>query len=117
MNNVFNVKEAREDKFGKYNALPLLIFIFKSEGEKEIWTYDDIITKYEEEISITVHKHEKSKNGYCNIQISTGPIYMEKYDTYFYKRFYSGLTVKAIEKAEESLQQKKESEKIDDLDL
>ena len=42
---------------------------------------------------------------------------MEKYDTYFYKRFYSGLTVKAIEKAEESLQQKKESEKIDDLDL
>ena len=34
MNNVFNVKEAREDKFGKYNALPLLIFIFKSEGEK-----------------------------------------------------------------------------------
>ena len=117
MNNVFNVKEAREDKFGKYNALPLLIFIFKSEGEKEIWTYDDIITKYEEEISITVHKHEKSKNGYCNIQISTGPIYMEKYDTYFYKRSYSGLTVKAIEKAEESLQQKKESEKIDDLDL
>ena len=34
MNNVFNVKEAREDKFGKYNALPLLIFIFKSEGKK-----------------------------------------------------------------------------------
>ena len=85
--------------------------------KKEIWTYDDIITKYEEEISITVHKHEKSKNGYCNIQISTGPIYMEKCDTYFYKRSYSGLTVKAIEKAEESLQQKKESEKIDDLDL
>ena len=117
INVVFNVKEAREDKFGKYNALPLLIFIFKSEGEKEIWTYDDIITKYEEEISITVPKQEKSKNGYCNIQISTEPIYMEKYDTYFYKRFYSRLTVKVIKKVEESLQQKKESEKIEDLDL
>ena len=117
INIVFNVKEAKKDKFGKYNALPLLIFIFKSEGEKEIWTYDDIITKYEEEISITVPKPEKSKNGYCNIQISTEPIYMVKYDTYFYKRFYSRLTVKVIKKVEESLQQKKESEKIEDLDL
>ena len=34
INIVFNVKEAKKDKFGKYNALPLLIFIFKSEGEK-----------------------------------------------------------------------------------
>ena len=110
-------KEAREDKFGKYNALPLLIFIFKSEGEKEIWTYNDIVSKYEEEISITVPKPEKSKNGYCNIQISTEPVYMEKYQTSYYKRFYSGLTLKVIEKAEESQQQKKESEKTEDLDL
>ena len=117
MNNVFNVKEAREDKFGKYNALPLLIFIFKSEGEKEIWTFNDIVSKYEEEISITVPKPEKSKNGYCNLQISTEPVYMEKYQTSYYKRFYSGLTLKVIEKAEESQQQKKESEKTEDLDL
>ena len=117
INIVFNVKETKEDKFGKYNALPLLIFIFKSEGEKEIWTYSDIISKYEEEISITVPKPEKSKNGYCNIQINTEPVYMEKYQTSYYKRFYSGLTLKVIEKAEESLQQKQESEKTEDLDL
>ena len=49
INIVYAIKDAIEDKFGKVSAIPLLIFLTKSEGlNKEILDYNQIIEKYGE---------------------------------------------------------------------
>ena len=116
INVVFAVKEAVEDKFGKVNAIPLLVFISKEEG-KDIWDYNTIIEKYGEPILISLPKPEKNKNGYANMQFSTEATYSEKYQTYFFKRQYGDLTNKVIAKANESQDQKLAHEQTEILDL
>ena len=117
INVVFSVKDAIEDKFGKINAIPLLIVITKADNNKEVWDYNTILEKYEEEIKITLPKTERSKNGYANIQISTDSTYSEKYQTYYYKKQYGDLTSKVITKAIESLDQKRQHDVIAVLDI
>ena len=117
INVVFSVKDAIEDKFGKISANPLLIVITKADGNKEIWDYNTILEKYEEEIKITLPKTERSKNGYANMQISTTSTYSEKYQTYYYKKQYGDLTSKVITKAIESLDQKRQHDVIAVLDI
>ena len=113
---MFSAKEATEDKFGKVNAIPLLVFITK-DAEKDIWDYNTIIEKYGEPILISLPKPEKNKNGYANMQFSTEATYSEKYQTYFFRRQYGDLTNKVIAKANESQDQKLAHEQTEILDL
>ena len=60
INVVFSVKETVEDKFGKINAIPLLVFISKEE-DKDIWDYNTIIEKYGEPILSLYLSQRKTK--------------------------------------------------------
>ena len=118
INIVFLIREAIEDKFGKVNAIPLLIFLTKiNETNKTIMDYNQIIEKYGEELKISLPKPDRSRNGYANIQISTASTYSEKYQTYFYKKQYGDLTNKVVAKATESQDQKQQHDVIDVLDI
>ena len=116
INVVFSVKEAVEDKFGKINAIPLLVFISKEE-DKDIWDYNTIIEKYGEPILISLPKPEKNKNGYVNMQFSTEATYSEKYQTYFFRRQYGDISNRVVTKANESHNQKLAHEQTEILDL
>ena len=117
INIVFSTKDSVEDKFGKINVIPLLIVITKGDGNKEIWDYNLILEKYEEEIKISLPKTEKSKNGYANMQISTASTYSERFQTYYYKKQYGDLTSKVIAKAVDSQEQKRKHDQIEVLDI
>ena len=114
INVVFSVNDAKEDKFGKIGAIPLLIFVTK-DANKEIWDYKTIKEKYGEEIKLTLPKPTRIKNGYANIIIYTEATYSEKFQTYYYKRCYGDLTNKVITKAIES--QRQAQEQIEVLDI
>ena len=116
INVVFSVKEIVEDKFGKINAIPLLVFISKEE-DKDIWDYNTIIEKYGEPILISLPKPEKNKNGYVNMQFSTEATYSEKYQTYFFRRQYGDISNRVVNKANESQNQKLAHEQTEILDL
>ena len=116
INVVFSIKDAAEDKFGKVNAIPLLVFITKEEG-KDIWDYNTIIDKYSEPILISLPKPEKNKNGYANMQFSTEATYSEKYQTYYFRRQYGDISSKVVTKANESQDQKIAHEQTEILDL
>ena len=116
INVVFSVKETVEDKFGKINAIPLLVFISKEE-DKDIWDYNTIIEKYGEPILISLPKPEKNKNGYANMQFSTEATYSEKYQTYFFRRQYGDISNRVVNKANESQEQKLAHEQTEILDL
>ena len=116
VNVVFSVKETVEDKFGKINAIPLLVFISKEE-DKDIWDYNTIIEKYGEPILISLPKPEKNKNGYVNMQFSTEATYSEKYQTYFFRRQYGDISNRVVNKANESQNQKLAHEQTEILDL
>ena len=116
INVVFSVKETVEDKFGKINAIPLLVFISKEE-DKDIWDYNTIIEKYGEPILISLPKPEKNKNGYANMQFSTEATYSEKYQTYFFRRQYGDISNRVVNKANESHNQKLAHEQTEILDL
>ena len=110
--------DAIEDKFGKVNAIPLLIFLTKiNETNKTILDYNQIIEKYGEELKISLPKPDRSRNGYANIQITTTSTYSEKYQTNFYKKQYGDLTNKVVAKATKSQDQKQQHDVIDVLDI
>ena len=118
INIVYAIKDAIEDKFGKVSAIPLLIFLTKSEGgNKEILDYNQIIEKYGEDLKITLPKPERSRNGYANMQIDTESTYSEKYQTYYYKKQYGDLTNKVVSKATESQDMKQQHDVIEVLDI
>ena len=117
INVVFSTKDSVEDKFGKINAIPLLIVITKDDNSKVVWDYDTILEKYEDDIKLSLPKCEKSKNGYDNMQISTIGTYSEKFQTYFYKKQYGDLTNKVIAKAVDSQEQKRKCDQAEVLDI
>ena len=118
INIVFSVRDAIEDKFGKVAAIPLLIFLTKTnEANKEILNYNQIIEKYGEDLKITLPKPERSRNGYANIQINTDSTYSEKYETYYYRKQYGDLTNKVVAKATESQDMKQQHDVVDVLDI
>ena len=117
INVVFSTKDAVEDKFGKINAIPLLIVITNDDNNKVVWDYDSTLEKYEDDIKISLPKCDKSKNGYANMQISTIATYSEKFQTYFYKKQYGDLTNKVIAKAKDSQEQKRKHDQADVLDI
>ena len=113
---VFKAEDAKQDKFNKYNAHPLMFVVKKSDGT-DILEYDIICELFQDTVSISVGKPSHITNGIACLKIDAGYEYSEKLECEFHPRKYIGVSNSVIEKANKIHKENAEKAKPEILDI
>lgn len=113
---VYQVKDAREDKFGKLSCLPSLIILSKI-NNKEVWDMDEIESRFNDMILITLPKPTSDTQGFANMKITTQAEYSAKYGSNYYPKKYEQMSNNVVKRARESIAMKQRKEQEEMLDI
>ena len=80
--------KAKEDKFGKLSATPILIYLIQNDDEKIRLNHDAILDLFDDTISVSLYKGMITNQGVACMSISTEAKFSEKYNCNFYPRTY-----------------------------
>ena len=116
INIIYQVKDAKEDKFGKLGCTPILIVLTKNDG-REVWDMCMIESKFNDDIYVSLPKPLSENQGFANMKITTQAEYSPKYSTNYYPKKYEHMTANVVKIARESIMMKQKKEQGEVLDL
>ena len=109
--------KAKEDKFGKLSAAPILIYLIQNDGEKIRLNHDAILDLFDDTISVSLYKGMITKQGVACISISTEAKFSEKYNCNFYPRTYVSPGPNIVEETREEAARIEEAKKPQVFDI
>ena len=109
--------KAKEDKFGKLSATPILIYLIKNDGEKIRLDHDAILDLFGDTISVSLYKGMITNQGVACISISTEVKFSEKYKCNFYPRTYVSPGPNIIKETREEAAKVEEAKKPQVFDI
>ena len=109
--------KAKEDKFGKLSATPILIYLIKNDGEKIRLDHDAILDLFGDTISVSLYKGMITNQGVACISISTEAKFSEKYKCNFYPRTYVSPGPNIIKETREEAAKVEEAKKPQVFDI
>lgn len=109
--------KAKEDKFGKLAATPILIYLIKNDGEKIRLNHDAILDLFDDTISVSLYKGMITNQGVACISISTEAKFSEKYKCNFYPRTYVSPGANIVKETREEAAKVEEAKKPQVFDI
>ena len=109
--------KAKEDKFGKLSATPILIYLIQNDDEKIRLNHDAILDLFDDTISVTLYKGMITNQGVACISISTEAKFSEKYNCNFYPRTYVSPGPNIVKETREEAAKVEEAKKPQVFDI
>ena len=109
--------KAKEDKFGKLTATPILIYLVQNDGEKIRLNYDKILDLFDDTVSVSLYKGMITNQGVACVSISTEAKFSDKYNCNFYPRTYVSPGPNVIKETREEAAKVEEAKKPQVFDI
>ena len=109
--------KAKEDKFGKLTATPILIYLIQNDGEKIKLNYDKILDLFDDTVSVSLYKGMITNQGVACVSISTEAKFSDKYNCNFYPRTYVSPGPNVIKETREEAAKVEEAKKPQVFDI
>ena len=109
--------KAKEDKFGKITATPILIYLIQNDGEKIKLNYDKILDLFDDTVSVSLYKGMITNQGVACVSISTEAKFSDKYNCNFYPRTYVSPGPNVIKETREEAAKVEEAKKPQVFDI
>ena len=109
--------KAKEDKFGKITATPILIYLVQNDGEKIRLNYDKILDLFDDTVSVSLYKGMITNQGVACVSISTEAKFSDKYNCNFYPRTYVSPGPNVIKETREEAAKVEEAKKPQVFDI